>query len=227
MGRWSEVETFSDPIDIGVNKLPNSNYLSGKTEYSYVLFQYWKGSLQEKNLTRVENLAVTGKSRQFIRNLHNLRGAWRIGQGAWDLAVKSLSEAVRMAREVGLTDAEAETGLALAKFHLGQLPDPRHEAEQLAKLNEPAHRRLAELWLAIGDHEQAIHHALKAYRWAWADGEPYVHRYELDKSRELLEKLGEPIPDLPPYDPAKDPKLPWEDEVAAAIEKLRAEKAGG
>ncbi|MCH7849905.1 MAG: hypothetical protein IIB53_16275, partial [Planctomycetes bacterium] len=31
------------------------------------------------------------------------------------------------------------------------------------------------------------------------------------------------IPDLPPYDPAKDEKLPWEDGVAAAIEKLRAE----
>ena len=32
-------------------------------------------------------------------------------------------------------------------------------------------------------------------------------------------------PQLPPYDPAKDEKLPGEDEVAAAIEKLRAEKA--
>ena len=29
---------------------------------------------------------------------------------------------------------------------------------------------------------------------------------------------------FPPYDPAKDEKLPWEDEVAAAIEKLRTEK---
>jgi hypothetical protein len=33
-----------------------------------------------------------------------------------------------------------------------------------------------------------------------------------------------PIPDLPPYDPAKDGKFPCEDEVVAAIEKLRAEK---
>lgn len=41
----------------------------------------------------------------------------------------------------------------------------------------------------------------------------------------LLGQLGAPIPDLPPYEPARDPKLPWEDEVAAAIEALRAEKA--
>ena len=32
---------------------------------------------------------------------------------------------------------------------------------------------------------------------------------------------------MPTYDPAKDEELPWEDEVAAAIEKLRAEKEVG
>jgi hypothetical protein len=112
----------------------------------------------------------------------------------------------------------------LAKFHLGQLPDPRHEAEQLAKARDPAHRVLANLWFAIGDAEQAKKHALAAYNWACADGEPYVHRYELSKTRALLEQLGTEIPNLAPYDPAKDEKLPWEDEVTAAIEKLRAEK---
>ncbi|MCH7729047.1 MAG: hypothetical protein IH991_21575, partial [Planctomycetes bacterium] len=71
--------------------------------------------------------------------------------------------------------------------------------------------------------EQAKKHALAAYKWAWADGEPYVWRFELNESRELLEKLDAEIPELPPYDPDKDEKLPWEDEVAAAIDKLRAE----
>ena len=46
----------------------------------------------------------------------------------------------------------------------------------------------------------------------------------IEKARDLLEQIGAAIPDLPDYDPAKDDKLPWEDEVAAAIEKLRAEK---
>ncbi len=72
--------------------------------------------------------------------------------------------------------------------------------------------------------EQAKQHARKAYEWAWADGEPYVYRYELNKARALLEQLGAEIPNLPPYDPAKDEKFPWEDDVAAAIEKLRAKK---
>ena len=83
---------------------------------------------------------------------------------------------------------------------------------------------LAELWLAIGDREQAKKHALAAYKRAWADGEPYVRRYDLNKATALLTQLGTEIPKLPPYDPAKNEKLPWEDKVAAAIEKLRAAK---
>ena len=104
------------------------------------------------------------------------------------------------------------------------LADPRHETEQLTKAARPSHRVLAELWLAIGDRQRAKEHALAAYKSAWADGEPYVHRYELNRARGLLEELNAAIPELPPYDPAKDEKLPWEDEVAAAVEKLRAEK---
>ncbi|MDQ3583467.1 MAG: hypothetical protein M3495_18495, partial [Pseudomonadota bacterium] len=149
---------------------------------------------------------------------------WRLEQGQWALAAHSLHEAVSMARASGMSDAVAETSLAIAKFHLQQLPDPRRDVEQLAKARQPAHLALAELWHVIGDREQAKKHALAAYKWAWADGEPYVHRYELNKARALLEKLGAEIPKLPPYDPAKDEKLPWEDEVATAIEKLRAEK---
>ena len=72
--------------------------------------------------------------------------------------------------------------------------------------------------------EQAKHHALAAYKRAWAEGEPYVHRYDLTQTTELLQQMNVPIPNLPPYDPAKDEKLPWEDEVRTAIEKLRAKK---
>jgi hypothetical protein len=91
-------------------------------------------------------------------------------------------------------------------------------------MKKPAHRYLAVLWRAIGEFAQAEKHALAAYKWAWADGEPYVNRYELTKTTELLREMKVPIPDLPPYDPAKDEPLPWETAVRAAIDKLRAEK---
>ena len=56
------------------------------------------------------------------------------------------------------------------------------------------------------------------------DGEPYVLRYGLNKAHALLEQLGVDIPKLQSYDPSKAEKFAWEDELAAAIEKLRAEK---
>jgi hypothetical protein len=80
---------------------------------------------------------------------------------------------------------------------------------------------MADLWLAIGDHYQPNKHAVHE---AWADGEPYVYRYELNKARALWERLAAEIPVLPPYDPAKDRKLSWEDELNAAIQKRRTEK---
>ena len=44
--------------------------------------------------------------------------------------------------------------------------DSREEAERLAQLRDPAHRLLAQLWLAIGDAEKAKNHALASYKWA-------------------------------------------------------------
>jgi hypothetical protein len=224
IGQWEEAEALWRLLDPMGRIWPRTQYRPGDAEYEYAKFCFWSGSLQETHLANVENLAKSGRNRRSIRSLHALRGEWWLEQGLWELAAESLSEAVRMAREVGISDQAAESTLVLARFHLGQIADPRQDVEQLSAVRKPAHRRLADLWLAIGDREQAKKHALAAYRWAWADGEPYVHRYELNKATALLKQLGVEIPNLPPYDPAKDPKLPWEDEVEAAIAKLRAEK---
>ena len=224
IGQWADAKAIWDLLGPMGRDWPRAVYRPGDAEYSYAQFRFWQGDLSEEHLSRAEQLAQVGKNRIIIRLLYGLRGQWCLERGEWALAAESLGEAVGMARAIGQADAAAETQLALAQFQLGQLADPRREAEQLANTRRPSHRDLADLWLAIGDREQAKKHALEAYKWAWADGEPYVHRYELNKARALLEKLGAEIPNLPPYDPAKDEKLPWEDDVAAAIEKLRAEK---
>lgn len=224
VGQWAEAEAMWQLLDPMGRDWSRSIYRPGDAEFVYAYFQFYKGDLREEDLAHAEQLAKEGKNRPTVRYLHAMRGEWGLEHGQWALAAESLHEAVRMARAIGKTDARAETQLALAKFQLGQLADPRREAEQPADARQPAHLALADLWHAIGDHEQAKKHALAAYQWAWADGEPYVHRYQLNKARALLAKLGAQIPKLPPYDPAKDEKLPWEDEVAAAFDKLRAEK---
>jgi tetratricopeptide (TPR) repeat protein len=223
-GDWANAEAMwvlLDPLGRDRSRIV---YPPEYAEYLYALFRFWRGNLTEDLLTCAEELAQSKRNRIVVRWCHSLRGQWRLQSADWDLAAESLSTAVAMGRAVGRADVTAETELALAKFHLGQLPDPAREAKQLASAGRPSNRPLAELWLAIGEYDTAKTYALVAYRWAWADGEPYVHRYELNKSRTLLEQLGAEIPDLPPYDPAKDEKFPWEDQLVAAIEKLRAEK---
>jgi hypothetical protein len=79
------------------------------------------------------------------------------------------------------------------------------------------------IWQTVGDVTQAAKHALAAYRWAWADGEPYVYRYELTKATELLREMNVPVPRLRRYDPRKDEPLPWETTVQAAIARIHAQ----
>lgn len=228
-GQWQQAEAtwrLLDSMGRG-REWSRSHYRPGELEYDFAEFQFWQGTLKEDHLTASATLAEKDGNRPTLRSLHRLRGSWWLEQGEWTLATASFDQALTMARERRLVDEDSETGLAVAKFHLRQLTgaDACSEAERLAQLRQPAHRYLALLWQAIGDLDQVKHHALAAYKQAWGEGEPYVHRYELTKTTGLLNELGVPVPNLPPYDPAKDEPFPWEAEVRAAIENLRAEKA--
>jgi hypothetical protein len=224
IGCGPEARELWDLLDPMGRNWTRASHRPGEAEYSYACFRYMHSDLREEDLIRAEELARAGRNRDSIRKLHRLRGAWRLDREEWTLAMESFGEALRMAHEVGQQDAGAEARLALARFHVGRVEEARHEAERLSQVKKPPDLPLAELWMALGERERAKKHTLAAYKWAWADGEPYVLRYELNKARALLEKLGVEIPNLPPYDPAKDGKFPCEDEVVAAIARLRAEK---
>ena len=206
---------------------PRAIYRQGYAEEVFARAQFWRGTLQGQHLTAAESLAEKDNNYRTLRELHRLRGRWRLEQREYAQAVASFHEALRMARERRLPDPVSEVGMALAKYHLGRFRQPddaRHEAERLAGQRQVHHRYLALLWRAIGDRGQAEKHALAAYEGAWADGEPYVQRYALTKTTELLKAMNVPLPTLPPYDPAKDEPFPWEAAVRAAIDKLRAER---
>ncbi|MBE0542599.1 MAG: DUF4062 domain-containing protein [Verrucomicrobia bacterium] len=224
LGQLEKAEAMWRILDPMGREWSRNNYRPGSAESAYARFNFRRGRLKEGDLARAERLAKEGKNRGAARDLHSLRGEWRLEQRKWSLAAESLREAVRMAREVGQTNARAETQLAIAKFYLKQLPNPDQVATQLAQARSVSHRALAELWTAVGDPKQAEKHALAAYEAAWEDGEPYVFRHGLNKATALLKQLGVKIPKLLPYDLSKDQKLPWEDEVGDAIEKLRLER---
>jgi hypothetical protein len=207
------------------SKWPRYAYRPGEAEFQYAQFYFYRGWLTAHQLDEVERLARSARNRRTTRCVHALRGQWLLAGGVWAAAADALETAIRMAHEGGLTDTVPETELALAHLQLGRLHDPRQEAIRLASLRIPDHLTLAELWQAIGESDHAVEHALAGYKWAWADGHPHVRAYDLDRATSLLNILGAKIPKLPAYDPRKDQKLPWEDEVAAVIEKRRSEKA--
>lgn len=220
-GSWKAAEDLWEIIAVMGRSWPRKRYRPGDAERAYAQFRFWRGDLQEEHLATAERLASEGRNRPVIRALHGLRGRWRAERGEWRLAAESLHEAVHLAREVRLVDSAAEAELALARLHLGQLSDPRAEAARLAGITPVHHLSVAELWLAIGDHEQAEKHARAAHARARADGEPYVHRYEIGRAEGLLRQLGVGIPAPSRYDPAADPRLPWRREVGEAIRDLR------
>ena len=232
LGQWPAAAETWRRLDPMGRKWSRGSYRQGEAEGLFAWAQFWQGHLLEEHLSTAATLAEQDHNRGTLRRVHALRGHWRLEQGAWAQAAASFSQAVAMAREVRLVDEASEAGLALAKVYLHQLTgdEARSQAQRLAQLRHFADRRLANrylarLWQALGELNQAKHHALAAYTLSWADGEPYVFRYELTKTTELLHELGVPLPNLPHYDPDKDDPFPWEADVRAFIATCRAEQA--
>jgi len=224
LGKWQAAEEMWAKLDPMGRDWSRNFYRSGMAEEEYAKFYFYRGNLDENILSNAERLSKVGKNRSGIRYLSKLRGKWQLEKRNIQMAIESFQKAVQMARAIDSTDEDAETWLVLAKQYSGELTETAMDVERLEKYNKPAFQPLAELWLALGNTDKAKFYALKAYEEAWADGEPYVYRYSLNKAIELLNRLGEPIPTLPPYDPSKDQKLPWEDKVNEIIEKLKKEK---
>jgi hypothetical protein len=223
-GSWAEAQEAWNLLDAMGRNWSKAIYSPGEAEYWFAWFQHDRGFLTEAEIDHVERLCKEGNNRRTQRDLHRLRGQWHQDRREWRKAAESFGEALRMAREVGQEDRLARAGLALARLHLGEVEAARDEAEAISR-EVTGLFAIAELWAALGERERAVQHALACYRWAWADGEPYVLRFELERAKALLQTLGVEAPVLDPYDPAKDGKYPMEDEINAAIEKLRAEKA--
>ena len=183
-----------------------------------------RGELTEAVLAQAETLAREGHNFTVIKTLHLRRGEWSLGRGELSQAIEELGHSVRMAREADGEDVFCEALLALARLRSGDPFDARAEAERLSRAG-PRSIAVAELWRELGDRDHAVHHALRVHERYIGDGEPFVFRHFLDRTRALLIELGAPLPEVPKYDPATAKIYPWEKDVRAFIEKLKAERA--
>lgn len=196
---------------------------------------FWRGMLSEADLIDAERLCRESKDRFQIIQCLGLRGDWHMSRGEPSLAIKPLSEAVRLCRKVGLDEPRFEANLASACLRASHPNDGRAIAERFADTQDyDGLLAVAELWRDLGEPTHAIDTALLAHKSACGSGEPYVFRYHLDKSDALLRELGETPPAVPHYDSAGDDHYDWEDDIRAMIKKACKEreererkKAGG
>ena len=213
---WQEIKGMRRPLLVSI-------YRPGEAEYWYAYYLFLRGELTEEILVQAETEARRGHSRHFVRGLHAMRGEWHLNRGELTSAVERLGHAVRMGREADDEDVYCEALLALARLRSGEQFDTRAEAERLSKAS-PDWIAVAELWHELGDRDRAVDCALHAHEWCVGDGEPFVFRHDLDRTRALLTELGVPLPEVPNYDPAKAKIYLWEKDVRAFIDKLKAER---
>ena len=199
-------------------------YQPGAAERHFVDVRLSQNRLDEELLSVAMRAAREGRNRSGIRPLHNLRGKWLLSVGRFAESEAAYEQGIAMGRESGLPTPDAEIGRALAQAKQGKIDQARETAERIALLEDPPEISLAELFLALGDRTKALEFVARGYRQAWADGMPYVDWRNLQRCRAVFEALGEPEPQLPPFDRSKATPLPFEAEVRAFIEELKAKK---
>ncbi|MGV3615211.1 MAG: metallophosphoesterase [Fimbriimonas sp.] len=217
LGRYEEAEQIWELLRNSDDWAYQSRHHIGHGETVYAEMQLERGLLTEGDLVHAETLSARSKNRAQNLRLLRIRGDWRAQQDNWNSAAENYAEGVRLAREMGRPDPRFEVRLALARAHQGQLDEARSEANRLSSLPDPPAGYLGLLFHALGDDEKAKTHALVAYKSAWADGEPYVHRFALTRAEQLLNELNVPIPVLPSTNLDIGDPLPWEIELHNAI----------
>jgi tetratricopeptide (TPR) repeat protein len=199
-----------------------SLYRIGEAEYWFAALSFHQGSLSEMELHYGERRALEGRNLWGQENLAILRGKWELTRGKATAALDAIDNALTITRRTGMLATEY---LAIRATALARLKRTRQAREALAEATEhTSSHYIAEAWLALGEREKARECVQKAYRWAWGDGPPHIHWYELTRCREIMAELGESEPVLPPFDPSKIKPIPHEDEIRAVIERLKAEK---
>jgi hypothetical protein len=214
---WQEISGMERPLDRGI-------YRPGEAEFWHANYLFLRGELTEEIMAQAETAAREGHNRYIVKGLHKVRGEWCLGRGKLSSAVEHLGHSVRMAREAENEDLFSEALLALARLKFGERFDAGAEAERLSKAGSGS-IAVAEIWRKLGDRDRAVDHALRVHKICVGGGEPFVLRHDLDRTRALLAELGAPLPEVPKYDPTKAKIYPWEKDVRAFIEKLKAERA--
>lgn len=220
LGRWDETKFAYETF---VANPPNDNFLIA-AHRQFALGLMRQGADRSKIQTLLDKAESLNREQNITlqhRALLTIRGHLALRNSQYDEAINLFAEAARIGYEQGVRDPAAWSGLARAYAAKGDLP----QALRIIQDGVDNHGySAAVVYLANGDHAAAKEAALEFYTWAWAQGEPYVRRWELEQARDILQQLGEPEPQLPVWDEASYVPFEHEGLVIEYIEKLKRER---
>jgi tetratricopeptide (TPR) repeat protein len=195
-------------------------YRPGHAEYWRCKSQFYQGKLTEAEWQAGYDVTLQHRNVFGQHGFLALRAEWDLRENRPETALKAVEQALQITKKLGMPRPHLHDLRAWALACVGRIADARAELAA-------GQQRLfaAEAYLVLGDRERARECALNAYRKAWGEGPPYCYWYYLERSKALLQQLGEPEPQLPPFGASKVPPIPFEKEIRAAIERLKAERA--
>jgi hypothetical protein len=188
-------------------------------------------------IKRAAALARETRFPRIERDAQRLAGEVAFSEGRLAQTEEAWHEAYVIAQRLGTPLGPYLADLArLRAQQAAQTASPSGEQEPGRLAQELINEALAlggrgvelavvEVYLALGMPAEARKHVAVAYKEAWADGPPYAFYHELKRIRAAIQTLGMPEPQLPPFDPAHVPPVPYEDEIRAFIAELERENA--
>lgn len=199
---------------------PTNYYRPGDAEFWHCMLSYYQGKLTEADWQAGFDLTLQHRNVLTQYPFLALRAEWDLGAARPERALEAIDQAIQITNKLGTPSPDYHDLRAWALAALNCPDDARIELQS-------GEQRLfaAEAHRLLGDLDQARVCALNAYRRAWGEGPPHILWFYLERSRKLLQELGEPEPQLPPFDPSKVEPIPFEKEIREAIAKLNAEKA--
>jgi tetratricopeptide (TPR) repeat protein len=168
---------------------------------------------------QAERLALGSRFERDLIRVLLLKGHIAVGRGDLGKVDEILHDALSRARAVNMVEFEVEAVQLLAelRFRSGQHAEAKALLDELWEFAErgpyrlllsDAHCLLAKIESALGNDAAARSAARTAYEQAWCDGPPYAYAAGLKNAQDVLDALGEPYPDLPPFDESKFEPLP-------------------
>lgn len=182
-----------------------------------------RGTLTQDHLNEVKRQLDYWINKRKFAALHY---EWLIDRGSAPEALLVAQEHERLERNAGLDPSPILAALPLIQLgrrrEAGEVVDETLDRASRNGGRDVPHRFLAEALYQLRRQEEAVPHALEAYRLAWESGPPNCQPWALRCVRRLLRNLGVPEPELPVVG-VDEVTLPFEPAVRAHLDRLREE----